>query len=139
MNLFRIVNLAAIARTSMRRLETASPIADAPAIADKYIDRMVGIDTSVEPRPDFHRKKYPDEALDTFVKSRGLVELLLDHVPVWLLDTSASMTERMYVIKSDFDIESVVESMGVNGSEIKTHAKTRVLGRRNERVPQRDK
>ncbi len=125
MTLIKTPNPAAIARMNVSRRETPCPIPNVPMVAELYIDKMMGTDLSMSPRAGFNWNTYPDQILEKFMGSdsvSGLVELLVDHAPVRLLNEATNTIRNTYVVMSDFDIENMVESVGVAPSQAESGA-----------------
>lgn len=121
MSMIRMTNPAAVARMNISRYESSCPISTATTNAELYIDTIVGTSVTAPPRIGFSWNTYSDAILEKFMGSdsvRGLVELLVDHVPGQLLNRVTATIESLYVTMSDSDLEAMIESVGVSQTAI---------------------
>jgi hypothetical protein len=117
MHLIRTMNPAAVARMNVTKNEFVSPIGTGITPGEMLIDSVMGSETFVEPRASFHWTRYQNSTLKTFIGTdaiRTVVARLADHVPDRLLNLTAVSIERLYSIMSDHDLESMIQSVGID-------------------------
>lgn len=121
MILVKTMNPAAIARMNVSKSVTESMIPNESTPGEMFIDSIVGTNTSLDPKTGFHWNRYQDATLRTFIGTdaiRSIVTRLVDHAPDRLLNLTASSIQNLYAIMSDYDIESMIQSAGVNEGAI---------------------
>lgn len=119
MRLINMTNPAAIARMNVTTTEGSEPLSTRPTVGETYVDKILNWTNNGVPKASFRWLEYPDDVLIRFMGIDGIrpmVELLVDHAPGQLLNTSINTILNLYVTMSDLDIESFIENTGVNES-----------------------
>ena len=117
MNLFRMVNPAAVSRMSVTKIKNGGLVDDTITSAEAIIEAITGRERFPTPKVGYEWRTYSVAVLDKVVESSRvahLVGLLADRDPDQLLNQFTSSIETLYAKMSEYDLESMMENMGVN-------------------------